>query len=70
MLGLRPRAARRLAAALGMLLATSAAAGKAAFDDSALRTRTTVLDNGLTVLTLEDHVTPTVSFQMWVRVEQ
>ncbi len=68
MLGLRPRAARRLAAALGMLLATSAAAGKAAFDDSALRTRTTVLDNGLTVLTLEDHVTPTVSFQMWVKV--
>jgi len=37
-------------------------------DDSALRTRQTKLDNGLTVLTLEDHTTPVVAFQMWVRV--
>ena len=27
----------------------------------------TVLDNGLTVLTLEDHATPVVAFQMWVK---
>jgi zinc protease len=37
-------------------------------EDPADRTRVTVLDNGLTVLTLEDHATPVVSFQMWVRV--
>jgi zinc protease len=36
--------------------------------DPAERTRVTVLDNGLTVLTLEDHATPVVSFQMWVGV--
>ena len=34
--------------------------------DPALRTRTTVLPNGLTVLSLEDHSTPVVSFQLWV----
>jgi zinc protease len=39
-----------------------------ALDDPALRTRTTTLPNGLTILALEDHTTPTVSFQMWVRV--
>jgi predicted Zn-dependent peptidase len=37
-------------------------------DDPALRTRVTTLANGLTVLTLEDHATPTVSLQIWVRV--
>ncbi len=37
-------------------------------DDPVLRTRQTVLDNGLTLVTLEDHATPVVSFQMWVRV--
>jgi zinc protease len=37
-------------------------------DDPALRTRKTVLPNGLTVLTLDDHTTPVVSFQMWVGV--
>jgi zinc protease len=37
-------------------------------EDPADRTRVTVLDNGLTVLTLEDHTTPVVSFQMWVGV--
>ena len=37
-------------------------------DDSALRTRQSKLDNGLTVLTLEDHTTPVVAVQMWVRV--
>ena len=37
-------------------------------DDPVLRARQTVLDNGLTLVTLEDHATPIVSFQMWVRV--
>jgi zinc protease len=36
--------------------------------DPAERTRVSQLDNGLTVLTLEDHSTPVVSFQMWVSV--
>ena len=38
------------------------------FEDPALATRVTVLDNGLTVLTLEDHTTPVVSWQVWVKV--
>jgi len=37
-------------------------------DDPALRTKVTTLANGLTVLTLEDHATPTVSLQVWVKV--
>ncbi|MBW2289285.1 MAG: insulinase family protein [Deltaproteobacteria bacterium] len=37
-------------------------------EDPAERTRVSLLDNGLTVLTLEDHSTPVVSFQMWVHV--
>ena len=37
-----------------------------ALDDPALRTKITKLDNGLTVLLLEDHSTPVVAFQMWV----
>lgn len=40
----------------------------AAFDDPAARATTTRLGNGLTVVTLEDHTTPVVSFQMWVQV--
>ncbi|MDE0886792.1 MAG: pitrilysin family protein [Myxococcota bacterium] len=36
-------------------------------DDPAAGLQETVLANGLTVLTLEDHSTPVVSFQMWVR---
>jgi zinc protease len=61
---------RSLLVALALLLiAVSAGAGSSpSIDDPALRTRTTVLDNGLTVLTLEDPSTPVVSFQMWVRV--
>jgi zinc protease len=39
-----------------------------ALDDPAERTRVTVFDNGLTVLTLEDATTPIASFQMWVKV--
>jgi predicted Zn-dependent peptidase len=37
-------------------------------DDPVLRARQTTLANGLTLVTLEDHATPVVSFQMWVRV--
>src|SRR5215470_9773055 len=36
--------------------------------DPAARALETRLDNGLVVLTLEDHATPVVSFQMWVVV--
>lgn len=38
-----------------------------ALNDPALQTEITKLDNGLTVLLLEDHATPVVAFQMWVR---
>ncbi|MDJ0787798.1 MAG: pitrilysin family protein [Myxococcota bacterium] len=53
-----------------LLVASSAARSEPApsFEDPAARTRTTVLENGLTVLTLEDHTTPVVSFQIWVQV--
>jgi zinc protease len=51
-----------------VLLCAGEALANPAIDDSALRTRQTKLDNGLTVLTLEDHTTPVVAFQMWVRV--
>ena len=44
------------------------AADAAPFEDPAAHTRVTTLDNGLTILTLEDHTTPVVSFQIWVRV--
>jgi len=40
----------------------------APFEDPAARTRVTTFENGLTVLTLEDHTTPVVSFQIWARV--
>jgi zinc protease len=50
------------------LLCAGEALANPAIDDSALRTRQTKLDNGLTVLTLEDHTTPVVAVQMWVRV--
>jgi zinc protease len=36
--------------------------------DAALRTQIATLPNGLTVLTLEDHTTPSVSLQIWVKV--
>ncbi len=52
-----------------LLLSAPALAESAGdIDDPALRTRTTVLGNGLTILTLEDSTTPVVSFQVWVRV--
>jgi len=41
---------------------------EAGFRDPAERMVKTRLSNGLVVLTLEDHTTPVVSFQMWVKV--
>jgi zinc protease len=64
------RSLRVLACALafGTGLGAPAAWARVAFEDPALATRVTVLDNGLTVLTLEDHTTPVVSWQVWVKV--
>jgi predicted Zn-dependent peptidase len=63
---------RCAAVAAGIVaLAAPAAAASAllsGFEDPASRVRTTALGNGLTVLTLEDHATPVVSFQVWVKV--
>jgi zinc protease len=58
----------RAAAAWLLSLLACAGAWASGFEDPAARTRTTVLENGLTVLTLEDHATPVVSFQVWVKV--
>jgi predicted Zn-dependent peptidase len=54
--------------ALPVFLAGGDGRANPAIDDPVLRTRQTTLANGLTVVTLEDHATPVVSFQMWVRV--
>ena len=51
-----------------LLLLACVARADSPLEDPAENTRVTVLDNGLTVLTLEDRTTPVVSFQMWVRV--
>jgi zinc protease len=58
----------RLALAAALLLLALPARAEPAIEDPALQTRETVLENGLVVLTLEDHTTPVVSFQMWVKV--
>jgi zinc protease len=58
-------AACAFVAALGLDAAAHAFEGVA---DPALRTRVTRLENGLTVLSLEDHTTPAVTLQIWVRV--
>jgi predicted Zn-dependent peptidase len=50
---------------LALCLASRAAG---ALDDPAARTRLSVLDNGLRILTLEDRTTPVVSYQSWVDV--
>jgi zinc protease len=50
----------------GTSLAQDAQTG--GFHDPASDVRVTVLENGLTVLTLEDHTTPVVSVQIWVDV--
>jgi zinc protease len=49
----------------GALISANAAL---ALEDPADDARVTRFDNGLVVLTLEDHTTPIVSFQMWVKV--
>jgi zinc protease len=57
--------------ALSCLLLAGALLGAragAALEDPAARAVVTRFDNGLVVLTLEDHTTPIVSFQMWVEV--
>jgi zinc protease len=69
----RLRRPSSLASALASALIASCAGAAAAsdgpdFEDPAGRARTARLPNGLTVLTLEDHATPVVSFQMWVLV--
>ncbi len=63
-------AGRLFASSIVSLAILAAGDGRAdsTIDDPVLRTRQTVLDNGLTLVTLEDHATPVVSFQMWVRV--
>jgi zinc protease len=53
------------------LLAAPLVAGAALaepFQDPAQNARVTRLENGLTILTLEDHATPVVSLQIWARV--
>jgi zinc protease len=71
-----PRPRLRLTAWLCVLVASATlapacamlAAADPGIDDPAARVRTTRLDNGFTVLTLEDRTTPVVSLQLWVRV--
>jgi predicted Zn-dependent peptidase len=65
-----PRVWPALVAAAVLGFAARAAVASAllgGFEDPAARTVTTTLGNGLTVLTLEDHTTPVVSFQVWVK---
>jgi zinc protease len=57
-----------VASLAGALASGSDARAFEGVDDPALRTQVTRLENGLTVLSLEDHTTPTVTFQVWVRV--
>jgi zinc protease len=57
-----------LALLLVLLLQPGAAGADPGVEDPVARLRKTVLENGLTVLTLEDRTTPVVSFQIWVRV--
>ncbi|MAE93475.1 MAG: pitrilysin family protein [Planctomycetota bacterium] len=58
-----------LALVLGQVQAAAADGGATPeFEDPAARLQSTELDNGLVVLTLEDHSTPVVSFQIWVDV--
>ncbi len=61
---------RRLAALLLTLAVIMASRALAAptVQDPALNTQVTRLENGMTVLTLEDHTTPVVSLQIWVHV--
>lgn len=60
-------AARHAGLPFALLAAALVGAAATALDDPALRVGETTLDNGLTLLTLEDHTTPVASFQIWVR---
>jgi zinc protease len=51
-----------------VLAAVCAASPARSLEDPAARMQVTSFDNGLVVLALEDHTTPVVSFQMWVKV--
>lgn len=53
--------------ALSLLFFCSGASWVHALDDPAASLKTTQLKNGLTVLTLEDHNTPVVAVQLWVK---
>jgi len=53
--------------AASLVASTAVAASAPDVVDPAAQARETRLPNGLVVLTLEDHATPVVSFQMWVR---
>ncbi len=72
----RPRLAERIAAPmrwLGVLALLVALPGIALAAPDGLRDpadglQVTTLENGLTVLTLEDHTTPVASLQVWVKV--
>ena len=54
--------------ALGVAAEVSAGSAAGRVRDPVERLRETTLDNGLRVLTLEDHATPVVSLQIWVEV--
>jgi zinc protease len=62
------RSAPLLLPALALALGLAQPARAVELDDPAARTRLTELENGLRILTLEDHTTPTVSYQTWVHV--
>ncbi len=64
----RPSALAFASALIASLAGGAVSSASPDFEDPASRARTTRLPNGLTVLTLEDHATPVVSFQMWVLV--
>jgi zinc protease len=64
----RRRVVRLGRALLALLLLTHAAGASPDLEDPVGRMRSTVLENGLTVLTLEDRTTPVVSLQIWARV--
>jgi zinc protease len=57
-----------VAVALLCLGSAAALAADSTLMDPAERTEISTLDNGLTLLMLEDRATPVVSFQMWVHV--
>ncbi len=61
------RARRAAAAAFAAAFGLGEAGAAAEFEDPAAGVQVELLENGLTLLTLEDPNTPVVSFQMWVK---